>query len=76
MKLNSGCTPPLIRCLIENLSFKCHFFKSIKITSVFSQESCLMLAEIECLPLIFKDGIHQTYLHGISTKLKYLQSAS
>ena len=51
-------------------------FKSIKITSVFSQESCLMLAEIECLPLIFKDGIHQTYLHGMSTKLKYLQSAS
>lgn len=37
MKLISGCTPPLIRSLIENLSFKCHFFKSIKITSVFSQ---------------------------------------
>ena len=31
-----------------------------------------MLVQTECLPLIFKDGIHQTYLHGISTKLKYL----
>ena len=33
-----------------------------------AKESCSMLVQTECLPLISENGIHQTSLCGISTK--------